>query len=253
MSTFQGGLSPRAAHTAVYVKATDSLYVFGGYDLNNVLGSLQVFKKKSDSVAHKTIIFFSLQMYRFNKSTWEDEWGISLRSRHFPKEIDNALIKAVLHQDDDEILKWGVKNDASWFRNILLTISDQNFVPRIPRSPGRNETPHGITGLLEEFSREAHPRPLDRYGHASASVDDGFFIYGGKLADGSLSNELWFYNVTINGGQWEHRAHNSTIEPPPLTRHTLTLAKDCLYVFGGSLKNGEFSSRYFLILDLYIL
>lgn len=42
MSTFQGGLSPRAAHTAVYVAATDALYVFGGYDLNNVLGSLQV-------------------------------------------------------------------------------------------------------------------------------------------------------------------------------------------------------------------
>lgn len=43
MSTFQGGLSPRAAHTAVYVAETDALYVFGGYDLNNVLGSLQVF------------------------------------------------------------------------------------------------------------------------------------------------------------------------------------------------------------------
>lgn len=42
MSTFQGGLSPRAAHTAVYVTETDALYIFGGYDLNNVLGSLQV-------------------------------------------------------------------------------------------------------------------------------------------------------------------------------------------------------------------
>lgn len=42
MSTFQGGLSPRAAHTAIYVAETDALYVFGGYDLNNVLGSLQV-------------------------------------------------------------------------------------------------------------------------------------------------------------------------------------------------------------------
>lgn len=39
--TFEG-LSPRAAHTANYVPETDSLYVFGGYDLNNVLGTLQV-------------------------------------------------------------------------------------------------------------------------------------------------------------------------------------------------------------------
>lgn len=36
------GLRPRAAHTAVYVDITDSLYVFGGYDLNKVLGDLVV-------------------------------------------------------------------------------------------------------------------------------------------------------------------------------------------------------------------
>lgn len=36
------GLRPRAAHSAVYVDITDSLYVFGGYDLNKVLGDLVV-------------------------------------------------------------------------------------------------------------------------------------------------------------------------------------------------------------------
>lgn len=39
--TFEG-LSPRAAHSAIYVPETDALYVFGGYDLNNILGTLQV-------------------------------------------------------------------------------------------------------------------------------------------------------------------------------------------------------------------
>lgn len=35
-----GGLTPRAAHTAVYVEEVDSLFVYGGYDLNRVLGEL---------------------------------------------------------------------------------------------------------------------------------------------------------------------------------------------------------------------
>lgn len=181
------------------------------------------------------------QIYRFNKSTWEDEWGISLRSRHFPKTIDNALLKAVLHQDEEEARFWGIKNDASFFRQILLTISDQNFVPRIQRSPGRNET-HDITDFLEEYNYK--PRPADRYGHAAAAIDGGFVIFGGKLANGSLSNELWYFNASLTGEQWEQRALNSTVQPPMLTRHTLTLTRDdWLYVFGGSLQNGEFSSK----------
>lgn len=240
MSTFQGGLSPRAAHTAVYVAQTDALYVFGGYDLNNVLGSLQI--------------------YSFNKSTWEDEWGISLRSRHFPNEIDNALIKAVLHHstDDDEAGLWGLKNDASFFRNILLSLTEQNFLARTQRSTrphaanetlaGVVETPHDLQEFLEEYADK--PRPADRYGHAVAPVDGGFVIYGGKMGDveeagGGLSDELWLFNVTQNesSGQWERRATNSTVRPPTLTRHTLTNADGVLYVFGGSLQSGEFSSK----------
>lgn len=35
-----GGLAPRAAHTAIYLEETDALYVYGGYDLNKVLGKI---------------------------------------------------------------------------------------------------------------------------------------------------------------------------------------------------------------------
>jgi len=35
-------MTPRAAHTAVYMEDEDALYVFGGYDLNNVISTLQV-------------------------------------------------------------------------------------------------------------------------------------------------------------------------------------------------------------------
>lgn len=52
---YEGGLTPRAAHSAIYSSETDSLYVFGGYDLNHILGDLMVF--------------------RFNTSNWEDENG----------------------------------------------------------------------------------------------------------------------------------------------------------------------------------
>lgn len=54
----EGGMTPRAAHTAIYSSETDSLYVFGGYDLNYVLSDLEV--------------------YRFGTSQWEDEYGVIL-------------------------------------------------------------------------------------------------------------------------------------------------------------------------------
>lgn len=73
-------------------------------------------------------------------------------------------------------------------------------------------------------------------------------IYGGKLADGSFSDELWFYNVTDQ--TWSLRAVSSFVRPPRLTRHTLTLAdadEGWLYLFGGSTVGGEFSSKLFRV------
>lgn len=42
MATDAEGMTARAAHTAVYLEEEDSLYIFGGYDLNNVISTLQV-------------------------------------------------------------------------------------------------------------------------------------------------------------------------------------------------------------------
>lgn len=55
LSHSEGGFKARAAHSAVYMPQTDSLYVFGGFDLNLVLGDLVI--------------------YRFKTSQWEDEEG----------------------------------------------------------------------------------------------------------------------------------------------------------------------------------
>jgi len=43
--------------------------------------------------------------------------------------------------------------------------------------------------------------------------------------------------------QWDLRALMSTERPPPLTRHTLTCVNDTVYLFGGSMSDGEFSSQ----------
>lgn len=55
LSHNEGGMTARAAHTAVYVNEVDSIFVFGGYNLNVILDNLEV--------------------YRFNTSQWEDENG----------------------------------------------------------------------------------------------------------------------------------------------------------------------------------
>lgn len=44
LSHTESGMTKRAAHSAIYVNHTDSLYVFGGYDLNRVLSVLEVYK-----------------------------------------------------------------------------------------------------------------------------------------------------------------------------------------------------------------
>lgn len=89
-------------------------------------------------------------------------------------------------------------------------------------------------------------RPSPRYGHAACSYPGGFVIYGGKLSDGSLSDELWFYNITTR--KWSLRGQFSRFRPPKLTRHSLTLVGDkSLYLFGGSTVGGEFSSKLFSI------
>lgn len=48
-------IEARASHSAVYVDDTDALYVFGGFNLNTVLGDLKV--------------------YLFNSSQWQDSEG----------------------------------------------------------------------------------------------------------------------------------------------------------------------------------
>lgn len=157
------------------------------------------------------------------------------------------MLKAVLSNEDEEEAKlWGLKNEKSFFRNLLYTLVEPNIHSRRQRSPSSsvNIKQDNLAEIIDDILENVtDTRPSGRYGHAAENVAGGFVIFGGKLANGSLSNELWMYNVIENGGQWILRATNSKFKPPPLSRHTLTKAGEYLYVFGGSLSNGEFSSR----------
>lgn len=72
-------------------------------------------------------------------------------------------------------------------------------------------------------------------------------MYGGKLKNGLLSDELWFYNIYSK--KWSLRAQNSKIKPPALTRHTLTFVEhsNSAFLVGGSNSKGYFSSKIFSI------
>ncbi|XP_058820306.1 multiple epidermal growth factor-like domains protein 8 [Topomyia yanbarensis] len=209
LSNSKNGLAPRATHSAVYYARTDSLYVFGGYNLNKVLNSLHI--------------------YRFDKSLWENEWGVTLGSEEFQsvtKMNGKARRGMLLSEEASEAL--GLKREPNFFNNFIYSLAD-------------NRTgPFGVV-------YGNNTRPAARFGHAACAVKDGFVVFGGKLAGGQLSNDLWLYNISANGGTWSKRATNSTFKPPALTRHTFTLAGDYMYAFGGALENGGFSSRLFRI------
>nr|KAG5710511.1 hypothetical protein BaRGS_013157 [Batillaria attramentaria] len=126
------GFKGRTSHTAVFLEGFDCLWVFGGFDLNTVLGDLS--------------------RYCFHTNVWE-------------------------------------------------------------------------------VVAPAEPWPDARSGHAAAAFADGFYMFGGVLANGSHSNELWFYNATSS--QWRLTATSSSIQPNPVTGHTLTAVDDWLYLIGG--------------------
>lgn len=290
LSHSEGGMTPRAAHSSVYVNETDSLYVFGGYNLNFILSNLEV--------------------YRFNISKWEDESGSILEGTSSAEYLDPMLLASELGVGEQYGLTktsiiWKVLNNikanstirtaikshrkrdhrgksissqrkhsrrirsqyfqystrryeksfdsasrfkrstnVTWKDKVIDDSVEKNiFSQKIFKSQSTTES-NFLKEQMEENFQEI-PKPGARYGHAACKYQDGFVIYGGKVEDGSLSNELWHYDVKKN--LWTLRAKNSPFYPPRLTRHSLTLTKDYIYLFGGSTVDGEFSSSLYTI------
>lgn len=166
------------------------------------------------------------------------------------------MLKAVLqHKNEEEAKLWGLNSDVSIFRNILYTLAESNpskdmHMRRTRSSPllttvNVNSTDEELSEYLEDILEEVtdHKKPHGRYGHAATTVPGGFVIFGGKQANGSFFNDLWFYNRSESGGKWKQLAMQSKLKIPAMARHTITFAQDYLYIFGGSLETGEFSSE----------
>ncbi len=127
------GFVARASHTAVYNELTDSLYVFGGHDLNKVLDILQI--------------------YRFKTSSWEDENETKLKSEY--EEIDPSFLTSALHETESKYL--GIESRASFLRNLLFTYPSVN-------SASESTENHNYTTKLSESS------PAARYSHAAVAL-----------------------------------------------------------------------------------
>ena len=83
--------------------------------------------------------------------------------------------------------------------------------------------------------------PTPRYKHAMVGVSSRIYVFGGKLSDESLTNELWMYD--IDSGMWFIEGQSSALYPPGLISHTLTAVGDnWLYVIGGSAQNNSMTS-----------
>lgn len=213
LTNSSNSFSRRAAHTAIYYESTDSVYIFGGYNLNSAIGSMEIF--------------------RFKTSTWEDENGNLLsRSDSFINETKSALLDVLLNKSSENVSNLGGL-DQFWFRAALLSHAQTSIEPE--------------DRFIKKVEEGNYSRPVPRYGHSACLISDSFVIYGGKMANGDLSNELWMFNISSN--RWTLRAQSSKKIPPKLARHSLTFVSSngFIYLFGGALENGEFSSQMFRI------
>ncbi|CAH2066767.1 unnamed protein product, partial [Iphiclides podalirius] len=166
----------------------------------------------------------------------------------YSEENDKSLLTLFTKGNVDG--SWQIGNRSSLFNLLLASFShhDKTTLPLMYTPTPYSESYLQFTDRPEFLSpafKLNTSKPEPRYGHSACAFGTGFVLYGGKLSDGSLSSELWFYDAIYNS--WILRAINSTFTPPGLTRHTLTAVNDELYLFGGSTVDGEFSSSLYKI------
>ena len=88
------------------------------------------------------------------------------------------------------------------------------------------------------------PWPEARYRHAIVEYIDKLYMFGGMMADEQHSNDLWVFDVQT--GFWSQVS--ALNKPPGVSSHTLTLVEGTwLYLFGGRLNDGNFTSNIYRI------
>ncbi|XP_026680192.1 multiple epidermal growth factor-like domains protein 8 [Diaphorina citri] len=212
-------IEARTSHSAVYVDDTDALYVFGGFrrpstnhhSLLECTANPECGWCSSDDICYGRML--SVNCTTNLQTTRCPGICPSLSSCH----------SCLIHSQDTRPLSVAHKlnlNQCTWCVHNAFVQAN---------------------GTRERIA------PAPRFEHAACRYPGGFLLYGGKLSDGRLSNELWLYNVTSR--TWSLRAQSSLVTPPALSKHTLTYAPDTeyVYVLGGSKAHGEFSAQIFAI------
>ena len=167
----------------------------------------------------------------------EDELSLPPRTAHTTTFVANC-IWVFGGFDLNRVLSdlWQYCIHENMWRNISqkITIDEEHFFEY------DNETQ-----INQTLKFKQDPWPAARSGHAMDVFEDGFFVFGGTLGDGSHSRELWFFNTTTLG--WDLKARSSIVSPENVTDHTITLADDFLYLLGGKNDNRVFVDSVYRI------
>ncbi|XP_045596655.2 multiple epidermal growth factor-like domains protein 8 [Procambarus clarkii] len=227
---WRGGppLNDRTSHASVYLPHLDRLYVYGGYNLNHILGDLLI--------------------YDFTTSVWVNVSDPASQNR-LSRRLNSQRTARLKGMTEMHVI------NSSLLRNLTFSVNSNNTVSvKLKSQTGDAVRVRRMIRPSEEFNhtpashgiRRVNPGP--RYGHVMEKYDQHFALFGGRLISGEVSNELWLYNTTLDewrllGGGEESAGNKTQDDPPGLMYATLTLVDNSwLYLFGGSLQHGEFSN-----------
>lgn len=104
---------------------------------------------------------------------------------------------------------------------------------------------HNLTKCDKAHSfNNSSPRPL--WGHTLNIFNTFLILFGGIFSNGAISNELWVYDIVQR--RWSMKATKSAQPIAGLVFHTSTIVDhEWMYVHGGRLQNGLYSSDLFRI------
>lgn len=163
---WRGGppLNDRTSHASIYLPHLDRLYVYGGYNLNKILGDLLI--------------------YDFGTSVWVNVSDPASQSHLNHRLISQptAWLKGMVEP---------LMTNSSLLRNLTFSVTSNNTVSvklrnliddasrtrrTIRHSEELNHTPasHGLRGIS----------PGPRYGHVMERYDQHFILFGGRLTSG---------------------------------------------------------------------
>ena len=204
------GFPKRTAHTAVYTH--DCIWVFGGFDLNTVKDDLLRFCLKENA-------WFELEKPFPTHSSVPASQTIDPFSNMFAESTTPGWSNV-----DNTSMRW---EEDRYSENIGFNVKEES------------------TASSKTQVRKSEKWPAARSGHAMDKFRDGFFIFGGRLSDGSLSNELWFFNISSE--KWLLCAEQSKVKPLKMHGQTLTAVEDRLYTVGGTNENHSFVDKIYSI------